>query len=92
MLTPVFFSDLDPILKPTLILIPVKLEYELEFYNLDQTHELTPTLEPKLDLSFISESVSILIPFINEPKSSITQNHIPLLDQGLDQYDSVMIS
>ena len=50
------------------------------------------TLEPKLDLSFILESVSVPIPFIIEPKSSISQNHIPLLDQDLDQYDSVMIS
>ena len=61
-------------------------------YDLDQTHEPTPTLEPKLDLSFIPESVSVHIPFIVEPKSSILQNHIPLLDQGLDQSDSVMIS
>ena len=59
---------------------------------MDQTLELTPILEPKLDLSFILESVSIPIPFIVELKSSIPQNHIPLLDQDLDQYDSVMIS
>jgi len=74
MLTPVSFPNLDPILKPTLIPIPMKLEHEppildshipllgneceLEFYNLDQTHEPTLTLEPKLDLSFILESVS----------------------------------
>ena len=51
-----------------------------------------PTLEPKLDLSFIPESISVSIPFIVEPKSSIPQNHIPLLDHDLDQYDSVMIS
>ena len=43
-----------------------------------------PTLEPKLDLSFVPESVSVPIPFIVEPKSSIPQNHIPLLDQALD--------
>ena len=67
-------------------------ECELEFYDLDQTHELTPTLEPKLDLSSIPESVSVPITFIVEPKSSTLQNHISLLDQCLDQYDSVMIS
>ena len=66
-------------------------ECELEFYDLDQTHEQTLTLEPKLVLSFIFKSVSVPIPFIVEPKSSITQNHIPLLDQSLDQYDSMMI-
>ena len=65
-------------------------ECELQFYDLDQTYKPTPTLESKLDLSFIPESESVPIPFIVEPKSSIPQNHI--LDQGLDQYDSVNIS
>ena len=69
----------------------LKNEYELQLYDLDQTHERILTLESKLDLSFIPESESVPIPFI-EPKSSIPQNHIPLLDQGLDQYDSMMIS
>ena len=108
MLTPVSLPDSDLILKPTLIPIPIELEherlildshipllgneYELEFYDLDQTHELTLILEPKLDLSFIPKSVLVSIPFIVEPKSSISQNHILFLDQGLDQYDSVMIS
>jgi len=107
MLTPVSLPDSDLIPKPTLIPIHIELEHELlildshipllgnecelEFYNLNQTHELTLTLEPKLDLSFIPESVSLPIPFIVEPKSSISQNHISLLDQGLDQYDSIMI-
>ena len=67
-------------------------ECELQFYDLDQTHEPTPTLESKLDLNFIPKSVSVPIPFIVEHKSSIPQNHIPLLDQGLDQYDFMMIS
>ena len=105
--TPVSLPNLDPIPKPTLIPIPIELEHELlmldshipllrnecelEFYDLDRTHEQTLTLEPKLDLSFIPKSVSVPIPFIVEPKLSIPQNHIPLLDQGLDQYDSVMI-
>jgi len=108
MLTPVSLLDSDLILKPTLIPIPIELEHEtlildshiplleneceLEFYDLDQTHEPTLTLEPKLDLSFIPESVSVPIPFIVELKSSISQNHIPLLGQDLDQYDSVIIS
>ena len=107
MLTPVSLPDFDPIPKPTLIPIPIEFEHEppildshislleneceLEFYNFDQTHEPTLTLEPKLDLSFILESASVPVPFIVEPNSSIPQNHIPLLDQGLDQYDSVMI-
>jgi len=84
---------LDPILKPTLIPIPIELEHErhildshipllgneceLQLYDLDQTYEPTPTLDLKLDLSFIPESVSISISFTVEPKSSITQNHIP---------------
>ena len=98
---------MDPITKPTLIPIPIELEHEplilyshiplleneceLEFCDLDQTHELTLILEPKLTLSFIPESVSVHISLIVEPKLSIPQNHIPL-DQGLDQYDSMMIS
>jgi len=101
MLTPVTLPDLDPILKPTLISIPIELEHEplilnshipllgneceIQFFDLDQTLEPTPILEPKLDLSFIPESVLISIPFIVEPKSSISQNHIPLFDQDLDQ-------
>ena len=42
-------------------------------------------------MNFIPKSVSVPIPFNVEPKLSIQQNHIPLLDQELDQYDSVMI-
>ena len=87
MLTLIFLPDLNPILKPTLIPIPIKLEHEplildshipllenecvLQFYDLDQTHKATPSLESKLDLSFIPESVSAPIPFIVESKSSI---------------------
>ena len=75
MLTPVFLPDLDPIPKSILIPIPIELEHEppildshtsllgneceFQFYDLDQTHEPTLTLEPKIDLSFIPESVSI---------------------------------
>ena len=108
MLTPISLPDSDLIPKPTLIPIPIELEHEsrildsyipffgneceLEFYDLDQTHEPTLTLKPKPDLSFNPESTSVPIPFIIESKSFIPQNHIRLLDQGLDQYDSVMIS
>ena len=66
-------------------------ECELEFYDLDQTHEPTPTLEPKFDLSFIPESISVPIPFIIEPKLSILTNQISLLHQDVNQYNSVMI-
>ena len=99
---------MDSILKPTLIPVPIEFECEplildsyipllgneckLQFYNLDQSHESTLTFEPKLDLSFIPELVSVPIFFIVEPKSSIPQNHIPLLNQDVDQYDSVIIS
>ena len=107
MLTPVSLPDLNPIPEPTLIPIPVEFEHEplildshipllgneceLQFYDLDQTHEPTPTLKPKLNLSFISESISVPIPFIVEPKSSIPQNHIPLLGKDIDHNDSEMI-
>jgi len=79
-----------PILDSHILLLGI--ECELQFYDLDQTHEPTPTLEIKLDFSFIFESILVPIPFIVKPKSSILQNHISLLDQGLDQYDSMMIS
>ena len=68
MLTPISLADLDPILKLTLIPNPIELEHEplilnshilllgieceFQFYDLDQTHKPTPTLKPKLDLSY----------------------------------------
>ena len=86
MLTLVSSPDLDPILELTIIPVPIDFEYEplildshilllgneckLEFYDLDQTHEPTLTLEPKLDLSFILESVLVPISFIVELKLS----------------------
>jgi len=64
MSTLVSLPDLDPISKPTLIPILIELEHEslildshipllknereLEFYDWDQTHELTPTLDLNL--------------------------------------------
>ena len=103
----VSLPDLEPILEPTLIPIPIDLEHELPIFDnhisllgknmesqildLDSTLELKPTLEPKLDLTHITESVLVLVPFILEPKSSIPQNHISLLDLGINHNDSVMI-
>ena len=58
---------------------------------MDSTLESKLTLQSKLDLSHIPESVLDPIPFISEPKSSISQNYIPLLDLGIDHNDSVMI-
>ena len=87
MLTSVSLPNLNPILEPTLIPNPIEFEHkllildsqisllrnecELQFYDLDQTHEPTPTFEPKIDLSFIPKSVSIPISFILKPKPSI---------------------
>ena len=66
-------------------------ECESQFLNLDSTFKPKLTLEPKLDLNHIPESVLVPIPIIQELKSSILQNHISLLDQGKDNYDSVRI-
>ena len=52
------------------------------------------TLEPKLTLEHkvdFPELVSVHKLFISKPESSIPQNHILLLDQGIDQNDLVMI-
>ena len=107
MLTHVSLLDLDHILEPTLILLPIILEYEppileshitlmgneceTQFFDLNPTLKSNPTLEPKLDLNQLPESVLVLIPFTLEPKSIIQSNHIPLLNQGVDQYNSKMI-
>ena len=64
-------------------------ECEFQFFDLNPTFEPNPTLESKLDLS--PESVLVPIPLIPELKSSISSNHIPLLDQGIDHNDSEMI-
>jgi len=97
LLTLVSLSDLDPILVPTLTRVPIDLEHESpifshilllekecesQFFNLDLTLEPKPTLETKLDLSHIPESMLVLVPFIPKIKSSISQNHILLLDEG----------
>ena len=72
-LTPSSLPNLNPIPESMLSLEPIILEHEppildshipllgneceLEFYDLDQTHEPTLTLEPKLDLSFFRVSI-----------------------------------
>ena len=45
----------------------------------------------KPDLSHIPESVLVPIPFILEPKSTISLIHISLLDHGIEQNDCEMI-
>ena len=107
MLTPVSLPSLDPITEPTMIPIPIDLkteppildshiplmdhECELKFFDLEPTIESKLTLEPKFDLSHIPESVLVPVLFILEYKSIILPTHIPLLDQGVDHYDSEMI-
>ena len=66
-------------------------ECEFQFFNLDQNLEPNLTLEPKLDLSQFYESALNSVPFIPEPKSTTALNHIPLLNQGIDNYDLMMI-
>ena len=63
-------------------------EYEFQFFDLDTTLEPKLTLEPNVDFH---ELVLVPEPFISEPKSSIRQNHILLLDQGIYHNDSVMV-
>ena len=97
MLTLVFLPNFDPIPKPTLIPIPINLEIEppilnshiplieneceFQFFYVDSTLKPNLTLEPKLDLSHIPESVLVPVPFTFEPKSIISLNYIPLLDK-----------
>ena len=57
---------------------------------------MDPTFEPnlsraKLDLSHIPESLLVTKHFTIEPKLTTQSNHIPLLDLGIDHYDSEMI-
>ena len=104
MLTLVFLPNLDQISKPTFISVRIDLEIEspildcyiplmgkeceFQFFDLDSTLEQKPTLEPNVDFPEL-----VLVPelFLSKPKSSIPQNHILLLDQGIDHNDSVMI-
>ena len=63
-------------------------ECEFHFSDLDPTIEQILTIEPTLDFS---ELVMVPEPIIFEPKSTISQNHILLLNQCVDYNDSVMI-
>ena len=107
MLTTIYLSNLDSVTESTLIPISLYVELEppildshislmdheceLKFFDLEPTIEPKLTLEPKFDLSHIPDSVLVLVPFILEPKSTISPTHIPLFDQGVDYYDSEMI-
>ena len=104
MLTSASLPKLDPLPEPTLISVLIDLETEpllldshislmgteceLKFCDLDLTLEPKPTLEPKVDFPKL-----VLVPelFISKPESSIPKNHILLLDQDINQNDSVMI-
>ena len=66
---------------------------EYHFFGLDPIFEPISTLivDSRLDLSQISESVSIFIPVPFEFKSIISQNHTSLLDKDVEENDSVII-
>ena len=49
------------------------------------------TLEPKLDLSHIPQSVLVPILFILGPKLTTPLSHIPLLDLSIEQNDPEII-
>jgi len=104
MLTLVSLPKLGSFFEPTLIPVSINFENEppllnshislmgkkceIKFFDLDSTLKPKPTVEPKVDFPEL-----ILVPklFISEPKSSIPQNNILLLDQCIDHNDLVMI-
>ena len=106
-LTLVSLPDLDYLLEPILIPVPINLEheslsleshitlleneYELLLFDLDPTFEPYLILGPKLDLDQFHESILVPKPFTLESKSTISTFHISLLDQGVEHYDSKMI-
>ena len=65
----------------------MKKECEFHFSDLDPTIEQIPTPEPTLDFELVMVPEQITL----ESKSSISQNHILLLDISIDHNDSVMI-
>ena len=83
-------STLNPILIHREIESPIFYDHillmgtvcEHQFFSLDSIFEpiLTPTFESRLDLSQISESVSVFVPVPFKSKSIISQNHTSLLD------------
>jgi len=105
MLTIVSLSNLDPILKPRLIPVPIDFEHEppiidshisllrdeCEFQFFDWDHEPNLTLESKLNLSQFYKSTLVPKPITLEPKSTIPSSHIILWTYGVDHNDSVMI-
>ena len=66
---------------------------EHQFFGLDPIFELILTfiVDSRLDLSQITESVSIFTPVPFESKSIIFQNHPSLLDKTVEENDSVII-
>ena len=64
---------------------------EHQFFSLDPIFEPISTFESRLDLSQISESVSVFIPIPFESKSIISQNYTSLLDKDVEENDSVII-
>ena len=66
---------------------------EHQFFDLDPIFESISTLiiDSRLDLSQISESVSIFTPVLFESKSIISQNHTSLLDKNVEENDWVII-
>ena len=58
---------------------------------MEPTLEQKPSLESKLDLSHIFEFVLVPESFILKPKSTISSNHVLLLDQSIDHNDFEMI-
>ena len=103
-LIPLSLPNLDLILEPTLIPVPVYYEigspildghirlmdheYEFRFFDFEPTLEQNPTLEPKFDFP---EPILVPEPITLEPKSITSSSHILLLDQGVDNYDSEII-
>ena len=66
---------------------------EHRFFGLDPIFEpiLSLITDSRLDLSQLSESVSIFAPVPFEFKSIISQKHTSLLDKNVEENDSVII-
>ena len=67
------------------------MNWTFNFFDLDPILVPISTLEPLLDLNQIPESVLVPVYFTPKPKSTISMNHISLLDQSVGQYNSEMI-
>ena len=66
---------------------------EHRFFGLDPIFEpiSTPSLESRLDLSQLPESVSNFIPISFKSESIISHNHTSLLDKDVEENDSIII-